>query len=105
MRLAALGLFVVATVAMTWPTAWHAADRVPDLGDPLADAWILAWGADHLLRLDFGSFPAGNAFYPSPYAMTCDDLLLGWQPVALPSRPLTTGARRQLSGFGFRADG
>ena len=55
-HLLVLGLFVAATLVMTWPTAREAARGVPDLGDPLADAWILAWGSSHIARLDFRAF-------------------------------------------------
>ena len=36
-------------VAMTWPLVLHLGERIPkDLGDPLAQAWQVAWGGHAL---------------------------------------------------------
>jgi hypothetical protein len=82
--LALLGLFTVATVVMTWPAAWHLAGRLPDLGDPLVDIWVLSTTTHKILRLDFERFWEGNILWPSPFALTYNDHSLGWLPVTLP---------------------
>jgi hypothetical protein len=47
-----LGIFVLytlLTIALTWPLARGLARDVPgDLGDPVLNAWIIAWDASHL---------------------------------------------------------
>ena len=42
-------LYLLLTLAMTWPLAAGIARDVPgDLGDSLLNMWILGWGAEHL---------------------------------------------------------
>jgi hypothetical protein len=47
--LAVFLLYLVLTVAMTWPLALGPASSVPgDYGDPLLNAWILWWNAQNV---------------------------------------------------------
>ncbi len=111
LHLSAVVLFSVAAVVMTWPTARCAGTHLADTGDAVADCWILAWGADHILRLDFRSFLDGNIFYPSPRTLTYDDMLLAWQPVVVPiywgtgnillARNITFLLSTVLAGYGM----
>src|SRR4029077_21046374 len=75
-------LYTALTVVFTWPLALGLARDVPgDLGDPLLNAWILAWDASHLGR---GLWNA-NIFYPHPLALAYSAHLL---PQALTIRPV-----------------
>ena len=72
----------LASLAMTWPLATRFASAMPaDMGDPLLNAWILAWGADHataLLGGDPGAFTRWwNApfFHPEPLALAYSEHL------------------------------
>lgn len=61
--LAVLVFFVVATGVMLFPLSIHLPDHVPDLGDPLEYAWVLAWNARQLLT-DPSQIYNANIFYP-----------------------------------------
>lgn len=77
--LAALGSVVLATV-MTWPTLRHPRSTVPgDIGDPLLQAWQLAWGGHALLRQPTDVFD-GNIFWPLRDSLAFSDSLLGYAP-------------------------
>ena len=44
--------YTVASVAMTWPLVTRFGSAMPaDLGDPLLNAWILTWGAEHFTEI------------------------------------------------------
>jgi HEAT repeat protein len=88
-HLGLLGLFLIATLVLTYPTAFRLSDSLPDLGDPFVYTWALAWEGRQALRLDFGRFFDGNVFYPAPGAVLYADHLLGWQPLTLPIYALT----------------
>lgn len=62
--IAALAVVYLA-VAVFWmrPASTSPIDTVPNLGDPLHMAWILAWQAHQLVREPWALFDA-NAFYP-----------------------------------------
>lgn len=79
--LALLGWIAVAA-ALTWPTLRHPASTIPaDLGDPLLQAWQLAWGGHALLHQPAHPFDS-NTFFPLPNSLAFSDSLLGWSPVA-----------------------
>ena len=80
--LAALGSLVLAVV-MTWPTMRHPTRTIPqDLGDPLLQAWQLAWSG-HALRTDPANLWNSNTFYPENYSFAFSDTLLGLAPFGL----------------------
>jgi hypothetical protein len=81
---AVLGLFAVAALVMTYPRVLHMADHVPRLGDPFVELWVLSSFSRKLPALDFAHFFEGTAFWPSPFALTMNEHLLGWQPLVLP---------------------
>jgi len=69
----AAGIYAVASVLLTWPLVTALDSALPwDMGDPVLNTWILAWGADHLHRFvsgDPGAFAGywnANIFHPSP---------------------------------------
>ncbi len=53
-----------------------------DLGDPLLQAWQLAWGREALLRQPSNPFDA-NTFWPLPNSLAFSDSLLGYAPLGL----------------------
>ncbi|MCW2605853.1 MAG: hypothetical protein JWO60_546, partial [Frankiales bacterium] len=78
-----LVLGAVTAVLTTWPLATRLRTTVPqDLGDPLGQAWFLAWGG-HALRTQPGDLFRGNTFWPSPTSYAHSDSLFGWAPFAL----------------------
>ena len=93
---AATAIYVAVTVAMTWPLATGLARDMPwDLGDSLLNCWILAWGADHLLRLLSGDISSlgelwhANIFYPATFALGYSEHLIAQAVQILPVYSLT----------------
>ena len=88
--LAALA-YLALTLALTWPLARGLTRDVPsDFGDPLLNAWILAWDADNLLRAVTGHLSAlsgywhANIYYPHPYALAYSEHLTAQAVQILP---------------------
>src|SRR5919109_5046463 len=82
--LVAAAAFAALTLVFTWPLALGLTRDVPsDFGDPLLNAWILAWDATHLGR---GLWNA-NIFHPHPLALAYSEHLL---PQAIQILPLYT---------------
>jgi hypothetical protein len=77
--------FAAAALVMTYPMALHLTDGVSHLGDPLVDIWILSSVSHKVLALDFRQFFEANILWPSPFAGTYNDHLLGWLPLVLPA--------------------
>ena len=72
----AAAVYVVLTVALTWPLPIRSASIVPnDLGDPLLNTWILAWDA-RVLPLT-PTWWNGPQFYPIAGTMAFSEHLLG----------------------------
>jgi hypothetical protein len=79
---AALGS-ALAALAMHWPLPLHLGRDVPrDLGDPLPQAWQVAWGGHALLHQPLDLFQA-NIFYPLKNSLAFSDALLGYAPFGL----------------------
>ena len=76
--LAAIVLYAVAAVALTWPLALRAARDVPgDLLDPLFSCWALGWNF-HALGLSPEGPPAAgywdaNIFHPTPRTLALSE--------------------------------
>lgn len=67
-------------VLMHWPLALHLARDVPrDIGDPLVQAWEVAWGGHALLHQPLDFFQA-NTFWPSRNSLAFSDALAGYAP-------------------------
>ena len=83
-------------LVFTWPLAAGLTRDIPwDLGDPLLNAWILAWDADRLLRFlggDFGAlrnFWNANIFHPEPLTLAYSEHLVAQAIQILPVYALT----------------
>jgi hypothetical protein len=77
--LAALAAVVIA-LAMHWPLPLHIGADVPrDLGDPLPQAWQVAWDGHALLHQPLDWFQA-NVFWPLRNSLAFSDALLGYAP-------------------------
>ena len=69
-------VYVLLTIALTWPLIVHPASLVPnDLGDPLLNTWILAWNA-RVLPLT-ATWWNGPQFYPVTGTLAFSEHLLG----------------------------
>jgi hypothetical protein len=76
-------LSVLLSIAMTWPSALHPSNTLPeDLGDPPLVAWIMAWSG-HAVLNDPGHLWHTNAFFPTTYSLAFSDTLLGYLPASL----------------------
>lgn len=89
-------LYSLLAVAWTWPLAAGLGRDVPwDLGDPLLNAWILAWHfrqAGRVLHGDLGAFADWwhpNIFHPSPYGLGQSELLVAQAVQGAPVYALT----------------
>ena len=88
-RLVVVSAFAAAAVVATWPLVRHFGDSLPDnLGDPLLNAWILAWDADRLLHGLHGLWNA-PIFHPYPSTLTYSEHLLGIAIFTAPVQWLT----------------
>ena len=80
----AAGLFVLLSIAMTFPLVLHMTDSVPsDLGDPLYNIWVMAW-EHHKLGSGLGGFWNGNIFYPHTGTLLYADYFPALSLMALP---------------------
>ena len=72
----------VLAVAMNWPAVRHPSTTVPaDLGDPLLQAWELAWDGHALIHQPLHPFNS-NTFFPLPNTLAFTDSLLGYAPLS-----------------------
>jgi hypothetical protein len=78
---AACALFVVLTVAMTWPFA--ARLFIIDAGDSAYFAWAVGFQT-HALSADPASLPHGNFYAPSRFTFFMDEPVLGTGLLVLP---------------------
>jgi hypothetical protein len=86
-------LYAALTILFTWPLARGLTRDVPgDFGDPLLNAWILAWDTSHLGR---GWWNA-NIYYPHPLALAYSEHLL---PQALAIWPVQAIANNPLLSY------
>jgi hypothetical protein len=66
--------------AMHWPLPLHAGRDVErDIGDPLVQAWELAWGGHALLHQPLDFFQA-NTFWPLHNSLAFSEALAGYAP-------------------------
>jgi len=80
--LAALGA-VALSVVMNWPLILNLGEDIPkDLGDPLVQAWQIAWGG-HALANQPLEFFQSNQFWPLDDTLAFSDALLGYAPAGL----------------------
>ncbi|MBX7185668.1 MAG: hypothetical protein K1Y01_11035 [Vicinamibacteria bacterium] len=86
---AALALFTLLTVAMTWPFA--ARLRIIDAGDSAYFTWAVGWQI-HAIKTDPASLPHGNFYAPSRFTFFMDEPVLGTGLLVLPLSWLTDDA-------------
>ncbi len=85
---AALLLFVLLSLVLTYPLVLHMADAVEDRQDALLNVWITAWDGHQLLSDPLDLFDA-NIFYPYSRTLAYSELLLGNGLLALPITAVT----------------
>jgi hypothetical protein len=88
--LGALTLYAMLAVPMTYPQALHLTDTVHDDGDPLLNAWALAWVAHQLPIAPAHLFDA-NAFYPERRALAFSETMIVPALAVAPLRWLGAG--------------
>src|SRR3954451_14712420 len=77
--LAAVGLALL----MHWPLPLHLGRDVPrDLGDPLPQAWQVAWDGHALAHQPLDFFQS-NTFWPLPNSLAFSDALVAYAPAGL----------------------
>ncbi|MEA2442044.1 MAG: hypothetical protein QOH76_3468 [Thermoleophilaceae bacterium] len=73
----------VISLAMHWPLPLYMGRDVPrDLGDPLPQAWQVAWDGHALLHQPLDFFQA-NVFWPLKNSLAFSDALVGYAPAGL----------------------
>ena len=80
---AILCAFVVLTLLFTYPKARLLTNGVANSGDPLLNAWILAWDV-HKLTGDVADFFDANIFYPHPNTLAYSESQLANALLAMP---------------------
>lgn len=83
-------LYTALAVALTYPQALHLDDAVHDDGDPLLNAWALAWVAHQLPLAPAHIFDA-NIFYPERRTLAFSETLLLPATVSAPLHWLGVG--------------
>jgi hypothetical protein len=83
-------LYTALTAVMTYPQVLHLTDTVHDDGDPLLNAWAIAWVAHQLPLAPAHIFDA-NIFYPERRALAFSETLLLPSVVAAPLRWIGVG--------------
>jgi hypothetical protein len=102
-------LFILLSIAMTWPLARNLRCAVSDPGDPFLNAWILDWDHHATFHAPLSLFDA-NAFHPSKHALAFSENLYGIAILLIPLRlagaaPLTAYNLAILAGFAFSGFG
>ena len=81
--LACIALGVLLALALHWPLPLHLGDRIAqDLGDPLVQAWQVAWDG-HALEHQPTRFFQSNTFWPLEDSLAFSDALIGYAPAGL----------------------
>ena len=90
----AVAVAVGLALLMHWPLPLHIGRDVPrDLGDPLPQAWQVAWNGHALLNQPLDWFQA-NIFHPLANSLAFSDALVGYAPAgAIGSGPEAAIAR------------
>ena len=74
---------VVLALVMHWPLPLHIGSDVPkDLGDPLPQAWQIAWGGHALLNHPFDYWQS-NMYWPLENSLAFSDALVGYAPFGM----------------------
>src|SRR4051812_19260685 len=79
---------------MFWPLVLHLGSELPkDLGDPLSQAWQLAWGGHALVHQPLDFFQS-NQFWPGKDTLALSDALVGYAPLAVPGEGVKAAVAR-----------
>jgi hypothetical protein len=74
---------VVLALVMRWPLPLHIGSDVPkDLGDPLPQAWQIAWGG-HALQHQPLDYWQSNMYWPLENTLAFSDALVGYAPFGM----------------------
>ena len=88
-------LGVACALAMHWPLPLHMGrDIAQDLGDPLVQAWQVAWDGHALAHQPARLFQA-NTFWPMPDSLAVSDALVGYAPAGL----IGSGTRAAIARY------
>ncbi|MBN2198687.1 MAG: discoidin domain-containing protein [Candidatus Aminicenantes bacterium] len=87
--LLALGLFLFLTLLMTYPLVLHMGTHVRDRGDPLLNAWILAWNNRQTVRMDLDGWFEANIYHPHHDTLAFSEHLFPQAIAALPVQLLS----------------
>jgi hypothetical protein len=79
----AFAFYLALAVAMTWPLATELSTAVPDLGDPLLNAWIVDWVCHALTHAPLGLFDA-PMYYPATNILAFSENMIGIALIVLP---------------------
>ncbi|HUR79549.1 MAG TPA: hypothetical protein VM733_02200 [Thermoanaerobaculia bacterium] len=94
-HLAAAIVFIVLSIAFTWPLAPNLDRAVADPGDPLINIWILDWDWWATVHQPLSLFHA-NAFYPAEYSLAFSENLYG---LAVPLFPLRAAGVSAVAAY------
>lgn len=102
---AAAAVFIVLSLAMTWPLALNPDRAVADPGDPYLNVWILDWDQFATFHAPLHLFDA-NAFHPARWVLAFSENLYGIALLLIPVRlagasPITAYNLALLAGFAF----
>ena len=76
-------LGVALALLMHWPLPLHLGSDLPkDLGDPLPQAWQIAWGGHALQHQPFDYWQS-NMYFPLENTLAFSDALVGYAPFGL----------------------
>ena len=108
-HLGAFAFFLALAVAMTWPLATGLSTTVPDLGDPLLNAWIVDWVCHALTHAPLSLFD-GPMYWPARFSIAFSENMTGIALVVLPFHLAGLGAVSVynialLLGFAFSGYG
>src|SRR5919106_707182 len=74
---------VLLALVMHWPLPLHIGSDIPkDLGDPLPQAWQIAWGG-HALQHQPLDYWQSNMYWPLDNTLAFSDALVGYAPFGL----------------------
>jgi hypothetical protein len=90
-RLALLALLTVLTIVVTYPQITHLTTGVHDFGDPLLNAWALAWTPHALVSQPASLFDA-NIFHPERGTLALSETLIAPALVTAPLHGLGANA-------------
>jgi hypothetical protein len=84
----------VLSVVMHWPLPLHMTRELPrDVGDPLVQAWQIAWGGHALLHQPLDYFQS-NMFWPLKNTLAFSDALVGYAPAGTIGGGVTSAVLR-----------